>query len=677
MDETGDDPTPQTALVSIVGPAEVTEGNTTTDYTVSVDQTPTSTLTVNFTYSGVAIDGTDFTGVGSVTIAAGSTSTTFKIATIDDNLAEGSEIYTVTISSVTGGGFELVSANPAANHVDTTILDNDFAPVGTPDMRNVVEGRTTTAIASVLSNDTDANNDPLSVSVFSLTASGTGVVANGTNSLTLANFGTVTMNADGTFSFAAAVRDNETKTVADTDGPDVFTFYYKATDGTNLSSWIKVDVNITDTTPVAVLDVVKLPAPATPGASAIVNGNVLLNDIESADTPIKVTSVNGVAVSATGTTTVQGTFGNLVIKANGDYTYTQKSVSVTSDGNVNTKPDGVTMYATTNWSAMQGNTISTGSLTAWAGVTEIGGSKPGFGVKFQSGPQVIDNNEALIVTLDYSANFVRVQLGQINANQGALSEAHWYAYDEAGKLISSGNFTSAANNGVLQPLDISNTTEIKYLVFANEGGHSSQGFNVTNITFQPSGVENFTYTITDKDGSTDTTSLLITPDQLVKGTDGNDTALAGGAGDDILYGLAGNDILNGGAGDDYLIGGLGNDTLTGGPGKDTFFWQAGDAATAATDTITDFVKGVGGDVLNLADLLQGETAANIGSGGFLTSATYTGGNTTLVFDTNGSAAGGDTQTIVIQGVDLTAGNTLSTSQVLNNLLHDGNLKVDS
>ncbi|MFY4782556.1 hypothetical protein ACOTWN_04995, partial [Aliarcobacter butzleri] len=55
------DPDTQTAYVSIEGPTSVVEGNTTTPYTVSITQAPTTDLTVSFTYSGVAEDGKDFT----------------------------------------------------------------------------------------------------------------------------------------------------------------------------------------------------------------------------------------------------------------------------------------------------------------------------------------------------------------------------------------------------------------------------------------------------------------------------------------------------------------------------------------------------------------------------------------------------------------------------------------
>lgn len=58
-------------------------------------------------------------------------------------------------------------------------------------------------------------------------------------------------------------------------------------------------------------------------------GNVLSDDITPAGT--LVTQVNGVAVAATGTTTIVGTYGTLTIDAKGNYTYTLKS-GVGADG---------------------------------------------------------------------------------------------------------------------------------------------------------------------------------------------------------------------------------------------------------------------------------------------------------------------------------------------------------
>ncbi|WP_345869123.1 retention module-containing protein, partial [Shewanella algae] len=65
--------------------SSVTEGETAA-FTVSIDQVADEDVVVNFTYSGVAEDGSDFTGVASVTIPAGSTSVPLDISTINDGI---------------------------------------------------------------------------------------------------------------------------------------------------------------------------------------------------------------------------------------------------------------------------------------------------------------------------------------------------------------------------------------------------------------------------------------------------------------------------------------------------------------------------------------------------------------------------------------------------------------
>ncbi|QIZ78019.1 Ig-like domain-containing protein [Ferrimonas lipolytica] len=152
------------------------------------------------------------------------------------------------------------------------------------------------------------------------------------------------------------------------------------------------------------------------------------------------------------------------------------------------------------------------------------------------------------------------------------------------------------------------------------------------------------FTVTLSDGST------------MQGTyesDGNsgatarlfDSILDGQAGDDVLIADNGNDLLLGGGGDDLLIGGLGSDILTGGAGSDTFMWQDGDA-NGGEDVITDFEQF---ERLELSELLIGATADNIGE---YLSVSSDGTNTTInIIDTNGTATGGDSQTIVLQGVD--------------------------
>ncbi|MBO2609446.1 retention module-containing protein, partial [Shewanella algae] len=127
--------------------SSVTEGETAA-FTVSIDQVADEDVVVNFTYSGVAEDGSDFTGVASVTIPAGSTSVPLDISTLDDGIYEGAEDFTVTINSVSGAD---ATISPTESSADTTILDAQDAPVVgiVAEQSSVTEGETAAFTVSI------------------------------------------------------------------------------------------------------------------------------------------------------------------------------------------------------------------------------------------------------------------------------------------------------------------------------------------------------------------------------------------------------------------------------------------------------------------------------------------------------------------------------------------------
>ncbi|WP_121628724.1 T1SS-143 repeat domain-containing protein [Poseidonibacter antarcticus] len=175
-----------TAIVSLVGPANVVEGETTASYTVSVDQLATDVktdITVTFTYTGVAVDGTDFTGVSSVIIPAGSNSTTFDITTLDDALAEGTESFNIAINAITDTNFEAITEHATDNNVTTTITEDlGTNPVDSDITATVVVGDAATV--------TEANNTYLTYDVKLSNAVGENV------EVTLATSGTATAGTD-------------------------------------------------------------------------------------------------------------------------------------------------------------------------------------------------------------------------------------------------------------------------------------------------------------------------------------------------------------------------------------------------------------------------------------------------------------------------------------------------
>ena len=211
----------------------------------------------------------------------------------------------------------------------------------------------------------------------------------------------------------------------------------------------------------------------------------------------------------------------------------------------------------------------------------------------------------------------------------------------------------------------------------NNGGRLSIDMDSGDYRYTPPvknqvTTENISFTITDNDGDTASSTLALTATLPIIGTNGNDT----------LTGTSGNDFLYGGAGNDTLIGGVGNDFLKGGAGSDTFVWRLADKGTVvrpAHDEVVDFTKGTGGDVLDLRDLLQGENAGNLTS---YLHFTANGNNTLVQISSEGKFNGSNFNTatdqeIVLQNVSLDslAGAGASDAQIISELLK-ANLKTD-
>ncbi|MDH2292981.1 hypothetical protein QD172_17250 [Cobetia sp. 10Alg 146] len=184
----------------------------------------------------------------------------------------------------------------------------------------------------------------------------------------------------------------------------------------------------------------------------------------------------------------------------------------------------------------------------------------------------------------------------------------------------------------------------------------------------------------------DTLTAASTGESLY-GYGGNDE-LNGGTSSDILRGGSGNDELNGGGATDLLIGGADDDTLNGGDGVDILRWESGDEGTvtaAATDTVLNFNNGgVGsGDILDLRDMLNGAYYVDSATNNLATyiSAEYvsSANATVLYINTEGgltaSPATSANQVINLNGLDLTDGGTLTSSEVIDSLISGEQLLV--
>jgi len=125
-------------------------------------------------------------------------------------------------------------------------------------------------------------------------------------------YGTVTINPDGTFSYAVNDAAHDLTKAA----KDVFS--YLVTDGSN-ESVAHLTVNLAprvNVAPVASDDATHV------DSAGIGTGNVLANDKDANLDTLYVRTVAGEHVSGNTPTTVEGNYGTLTITANGQYTYT-------------------------------------------------------------------------------------------------------------------------------------------------------------------------------------------------------------------------------------------------------------------------------------------------------------------------------------------------------------------
>lgn len=188
-------------------------------------------------------------------------------------------------------------------------------------------------------------------------------------------------------------------------------------------------------------------------------------------------------------------------------------------------------------------------------------------------------------------------------------------------------------------IDLNITATTQSISLDTTETHSTFSINILPINFSGtlnSDIANAAQTGDDLlitgTGFNDTLIAEATGHTVIIGRDGNDH-ITGNEGNNTLYGGHGDDHIIAGAGQDVLFAGRGSDTLTGGndTDMDRFIWLEDDG-DGTVDTITDFIYGIHGDVIDLHYLLDGETSETIGD--FIQLS-----NNALHIDSNGDGSG--------------------------------------
>lgn len=195
-------PPPIDSYLSVVG-SSVAEGNSGSKlltYTVTINPTPTSEVTVNFaTSGGTATSGSDYAATsGTLTFAAGQTTNTVTVEVFGDTLVESNETVLLVLSNPAGA---LI-----LNGTGTGTITNDDIPP--PPGISISSVSNLESVASFVFNVSLSSASTSTVSVRFGTANGTATT--GVNSDYLNTSGTLTFNPGVTTRTVTVTVNNDT-----------------------------------------------------------------------------------------------------------------------------------------------------------------------------------------------------------------------------------------------------------------------------------------------------------------------------------------------------------------------------------------------------------------------------------------------------------------------------------
>jgi len=546
-----------------------------TDYTVSEGATTASVVitrtgatenAVSVTYettTGTATPGTDYTATtGTLSFSSGQTSKTVTVNVIDDNLFEGNETLSLSLSAPTPSSEATLGTQTTAT---LTIQDNDIIPsiaFSSADY-SVTEGNTT---ATVVITRTNATGNPVSATFA--TTQGT------------ATSGLDYNNTTTTVSFSAG---ETSKTVSVSILDDNF---YEGNELVNLSlsnPSSEASLGTLTSSTLTIQDNEPQPIIAFSDATYTVDENGITD--------------KSITLTRTGTTT------NPVSVV---FTPTSSSATLGADLNANTITvsfaAGVTsrvlQLGIIDDDLFEGDETINLALSSPTGRAALGSlsaatltiqdNDPQPEIAFSTSNYSVNENGSVVnaITITVSgarANPVGVLVTPSNGNAMAPND---YSNSLIAVSFASGVTVQTITIPVVDDTLIEVNETVNLTLSNPTGGavlgtQSTASLAIVNNDFPTAGIDtvesSVTYSI-----STDSTVENV----ILTGT-GNINAI-GNTQDNQLTGNSANNYLSGGSGNDTLNALGGQDTLAGGIGNDVYVFGFGESVIAGRDRIADF-----------------------------------------------------------------------------------------
>ena len=532
---TGGTPVPVTPAFSISTPsnslAEGNSGNTTFNFTISLDKASVSAQSVKWTVAGTgtaAASANDFASLltGTATIAAGQTSATVQVLVAGDTVVENDETFAVSLSGPsTGTTLGTSSASATIRNDDVAVVLPKFS-IATSNA-SVVEGNSgSTAVNFTVSLD-KASTSAQSVK---WTVAGIGTAAASANDFKSALSGTATIAAGQTSASVQVLVAGDT--VVESDETFAVTLSGTSNGSTLGSSSATLTIRNDDA---AIPADDYLSTTATTGLVQV-NGSATAGKIEKVNDCdlFKVTLAAGTSYSFD----LVGTGGGLNTYLE---LYGPGMVGLAMNDNANGSTNSQIIYTAT--------ASGTYYLAAWDTATGTG--------SYSLGAKILTS---LNLTGDANANLLMG--ARYDDVLKGLAGDDWLVGDAGNDMLDGGTGADYMDGGFGNDTYLVDNA-FDWVVEANASGgtdlvQSSVSFSLA------ANVENLTLT-----GATSINGY------------GNSLA-------NVLQGNAAANLLVGGSGNDTLIGGNGNDTLYGGAGSDLFVLNITPNTSGNLDTIGDF-----------------------------------------------------------------------------------------
>ncbi|MEG3155927.1 VCBS domain-containing protein, partial [Sphingomonas sp. RB1R13] len=287
----------------------------------------------------------------------------------DGTAIDGTETFTYKVTDANGNFTTNTIVISVQDDVPTAVNDTDSVKEDGP---TVADGNVITGVGGTDINTFDGNADTKGADGATVTGiklvggasfGAVSTAAAGTN--IVGTYGTLTIHADGSYSYAL---NNAAANVQALTGTatvhDVFT--YQLTDGDGDKSPANIDISISGTNDAPVVQAdTNWVLDVTSGANPTTTGNVLqtiahtgapagsFSDLADSDVD------TGTVLAVGNPGTYVGTYGTLVLNANGSYTYTLNA----SNAVVNALPAGGTVTDSFPYAASDGTTSTPSTLT--------------------------------------------------------------------------------------------------------------------------------------------------------------------------------------------------------------------------------------------------------------------------------------------------------------------------